>query len=85
MNSQGRHYRDQTDPTNLVCDYESKGQKCEFYDTNEDFAHLQKIFPKYGHVGTLNLCLETPDSLEKELIWFVQYSQRKRPKYVFLD
>ena len=40
MNSQGRHYRDQGDPTNPVCDYESRGQKCEFYATNEDFALL---------------------------------------------
>ena len=40
MNSQGRHYRDQTDPTNPVCDYESKGQRCEFYSSNNEFAQL---------------------------------------------
>ena len=33
-----------------------KRKKCE-----------KNIFTKYGHVGTLNLCLETPDSMETEL------------------
>ena len=30
--------------------------------------HEKNIFSKYRHVGTLNLYLEIPDSMEKELI-----------------
>ena len=42
-----------------------------FKNQLEIFASPKKceknIFTKYGHVGTLNLCLEMPDSMGKEL------------------
>ena len=39
MNIQGRHYRDPADPSNPVCDHESKGVKCDFF-TNQDHAAM---------------------------------------------
>ena len=40
MNSQVRHYRDQSDPSNPVYYYESRGQRCEFFSTNQEFSQL---------------------------------------------
>ena len=40
MNARGRHYRDPTDITNPVCDYESKGQKCDFFSTGSEQSNL---------------------------------------------
>ena len=49
MNAQGRHYRDQTDIANPVCDYESKGQRCEFYSSNNE--HSQIPYPEDISLG----------------------------------
>ena len=35
MNAMGRHYRDPKDTANPVCDYESKGLKCDFFSSSE--------------------------------------------------
>ena len=40
MNSQGRHFRDQSDTSKPYCDYESKGQKCDFYSSNPELAAM---------------------------------------------
>ena len=40
MNGQGRHYRDQNNPADPVCDYESRGQKCDFFASNPELASL---------------------------------------------
>ena len=40
MNSLGRHYRDQTDPANPVCDYEQNGVKCTFFSSGSEYAAL---------------------------------------------
>ena len=40
MNSLGRHYRDQADPTQPHCDYELSGAKCTFFSTPHEFSSL---------------------------------------------
>lgn len=40
MNSKGRHYRDPKDTANPVCDYESKGQKCDFFSSGQEHSLL---------------------------------------------
>ena len=48
MNSQGRHYRDQTDTTNPVCDYPS----CEFFSSGIDTDTPYPSDISLGPVGT---------------------------------
>ena len=40
MNSVGRHYRDQSDPTQPYCDYELGGAKCTFFTTPHEFSTI---------------------------------------------
>ena len=40
MNSQGRHYRDQADVSNPMCDYEKNGEPCDFFSTANSFSSL---------------------------------------------
>ena len=40
MNSQGRHYRDQSDPENPSCDYELNGARCTFFTNGHEHAEL---------------------------------------------
>lgn len=40
MNSQGRHYRDQSDTTVPFCDYEAKGVKCDFFVSSLEHGSL---------------------------------------------
>ena len=40
MNSVGRHYRDQSDPTQPYCDYELGGAKCTFFTTPHEFSSI---------------------------------------------
>ena len=40
MNAQGRHYRDQSDPSNPVCDYENGGVPCNFFSAGNPESQL---------------------------------------------
>ena len=40
MNSEGRHYRDPSDTSNPICDYESKGRRCDFFASGHEHASL---------------------------------------------
>ena len=39
-NAQGRHYRDPNDVSNPVCDHESRGARCEFFATNQEYSSV---------------------------------------------
>ena len=50
LNSQGRHYRDPSDPTNPVCDYVSTaGTSCTFFSSGHD--HCSIPYPSDVSVG----------------------------------
>ena len=40
MNGKGLHYRDQGDTANPSCDYEAKGQKCDFFTAGHEHSLL---------------------------------------------
>ena len=40
MNAKGRHFRDPADTVNPSCDYESKGQKCDFFSSGHEHTKL---------------------------------------------
>ena len=40
MNGIGRHYRDPADPQNPICNYESLGSPCTFFEDNPDLAAI---------------------------------------------
>ena len=89
MNSQGRHYRDQTDVSVPICDYEAKGSKCDFFTA----SHEHNVMPyptdiSLGPVSTdsvaqnsdisaiLNLLQEQKAESEKQAIQLQQLAQK---------
>ena len=52
MNAQGRHYRDQEDPSNPSCDYENKGEKCVFFSQEQEFSDVP--YPSDISLGPLS-------------------------------
>ena len=62
MNGQGRHYRDQADTANPVCDYESKGQKCDFFSSGHQNVLLE--YPLDISVGPINTDSITSENSE---------------------
>ena len=41
MNNQGRHYRDQDDVTNPMCDYvSSNGVSCDFFSSSHEHSNI---------------------------------------------
>ena len=57
MNSQGRHYRDQADVSNPVCDYEKNGESCDFFSTTNNLSSLP--YPTDISLGSTNTAAES--------------------------
>ena len=57
----------------LISRNESQGSPRPLYKS-------KKKISKVAFVSTLNLCLETPDTMQKTKIWSDHHVMRKRPK-----
>ena len=75
MNLQGRHYRDQEDPSNPSCDYENKGEKCVFFSQEQEFSDVP--YPSDISLGPLSS--ETQGSSGTDLAQILQaLNQQKK-------
>ena len=72
MNSLGRHYRDQTDPTNPSCDYEQNGVKCTFFTSGNEYAAL----PYPSDISTGPVTDNTPSSSDLASIMALLQQQK---------
>ena len=72
MNSLGRHYRDQTDPSNPVCDYEQNGVKCTFFTSGNEHAAL----PYPPDITTGPVTDTTPSSSDMASILALLHQQK---------
>ena len=74
MNSQGRHFRDPEDPDNPSCDYESRGQKCDFFSSDQSDNQLP--YPTDISLGPITQ--DTPSETNIELSQIVTLLQQQK-------